>query len=275
MSSGVGRAKAFLKTQVQRTGISVAKRSSYEDLRRRASRDARYPTAMAQIEGVWRERLMPGLPARERRVALLSELLGTEPAEAMHLVYWLHEVGPVEGVLCELGCASGATTALLANEVADTDRELWIFDSFEGLSRPTAEDTLIDDIFSKGTMEAYEGTMAYPETEVRHRLRSIAFPDDRVHIVPGFLPGSLETPGLPEAVAFAYVDFDLYAPIEAGLAWLHDRMSPGGIIVVDDYGWFSSGAQTAVDEFTSLHADDYEVRHVEAWVGHFIGLVRR
>ena len=46
-----------------------------------------------------------------------------------------------------------------------------------------------------------------------------------------------------------YVDFDFYSPISVALRFLNKRLVTGGVIVVDDYGFFSSGAKTAVDEF--------------------------
>lgn len=257
-----------------RLGLSVQRRVTHEALRSRARRGDLYPIAMSEIEATWRNLAFPLLSERDGRVDLMAELTGTQPTEAMHLIAWLHEALAVEGVVCEMGCADGATSALIANEVLDRPRPFWIFDSFEGLSRPTAEDLLIDDILNLGSMASYEGTMAYPQDRVRSRLASVGYPAQQVHIVAGFVPASLEQVELADQVSFAYVDFDLYEPILAGLRWLHERLAPGGIVVIDDYGWFSSGAQTAVDEFVAEHAADYQVRHPPDWAGHFVGLQR-
>lgn len=55
---------------------------------------------------------------------------------------------------------------------------------------------------------------------------------------------------LPEQVGLAHLDVDLYTPTAAALALLAERMPPGGIIVVDDFGGFKTpGILKAVEEF--------------------------
>ena len=67
----------------------------------------------------------------------------------------------MSGDICEFGVAQGTTSALMSNEIKGLkERNLWLFDSFEGLPMPTEKDQLKDDIFSLGSIEAYKGTMA-------------------------------------------------------------------------------------------------------------------
>jgi hypothetical protein len=54
---------------------------------------------------------------------------------------------------------------------------------------------------------------------------------------------------LPQAVSFAYVDFDFYEPIKVALEFLHAVTPKGAIVIVDDYDFFSTGSKIAVDEF--------------------------
>ena len=99
------------------------------------------------------------LPETPGRIELLCNLVGTNISEAVWILAGLHRSLSVEGDICEFGIAEGATSTLLANEIRDTRKKLWLFDSFEGLSVPTAEDELIDDIFDLGSMKAYAGKM--------------------------------------------------------------------------------------------------------------------
>jgi len=146
--------------------------------------------------------------------------------------------------------AQGETSALIANEIAQGNKVLHLFDSFQGLPKPTDKDRLKDDIFSLGSMDAYAGTMACPEDMVRARLAAVDFPPQRCVIHRGFIEQVIEDAAhLPRQVSFAYVDFDLYEPIRRTLDVLHDRTPEGAIVIVDDYDWFSTGAKTAVDEF--------------------------
>ncbi len=156
----------------------------------------------------------------------------------------------VAGDVCEFGVAQGETCPLIANEIIETDKVLPLFDSFQGLPPPTAQDQLKDDIFDLGAMEAYTVTMALPESMVRARLAAVGFPPSRFRIHRGFIEELIQVdPDLPREVSFAYLDFDLYEPIKIGLEFLHNVVRSGSILIVDDYDFFSTGVKTAVDEF--------------------------
>ena len=134
---------------------------------------------------------------------------------------------------------------------------LWLFDSFKGLGKPSENDQLINDIFNLGSIDKYEDTMACSVDEVQSRLNAFSFPSSRVRIIEGFIEDTIEYANMPEKVCFAYVDFDFYTPISIALKFLNERLVMGGVIVVDDYGFFASGAKTAVDEFQKEYGYKY------------------
>lgn len=190
------------------------------------------------------------IAANEIRLKLLPRLLGTPPSEAYFIIQALAKCKEVLGDVCEFGVAQGETSALIANEIQSSIKALHLFDSFKGLSKPTVKDQLKDDIFSLGSMEAYTGAMSTPKVMVCARLKAISFPSQRIFIHEGFIDQVLRSnSNLPQKVSFAYVDFDLYEPIKLALDFLHQTISIGGIIIVDDYDFFSTGVKTAVDEF--------------------------
>src|SRR5207247_10380466 len=129
------------------------------------------------------ELIFPELPAREGRLKLMGQLMGTQPSEAMHLLGYLHQTVALDGDICEFGVAQGQTSALLANELMETDKNLWLFDSFQGLPQPSTKDQLIDDIFNLGSMAEYQGQMRSGVNEVQGRLRQIGFPSQRTRII--------------------------------------------------------------------------------------------
>jgi O-methyltransferase len=222
-----------------------------------------------EVEELYRHFVFPGLPKDERRIGLLHELIGTTIGEAIYIIQNLHEGLRVPGDVCEFGVAQGATSRLLASEIRSTDRNLWLFDSFEGLPAPGPQDKLINDIFSLGSMDKYKGTMASPEAEVRSKLDSINFPRARTKVKKGWVRDSIRIGELPSQVSFAYVDFDFYDPIKDALEFLDRRMPPGGRIVVDDYGFFSAGAQLAVDEFVAAAGGRFKFELPLRFAGHF------
>jgi O-methyltransferase len=229
----------------------------------------KYMTLVRELEGCFRAAIFPDLPPCEGRDRLLARLVGTYPSEAMYVINFLHRSLPLAGDVCEFGIAQGATSALLANEMRDTQKTLWLFDSFQGLPRPTEKDVLVDDIYNLGSIERYAGTMAYQVGEVTERLRAIDYPLARVQVVPGFIEETIKRAGLPVRVCYAYVDFDFYEPISIALNFLDGRLTPGGHVVVDDYGFFSAGAKTAVDEFLSAHPGRYDLTLPHEFAGHF------
>jgi len=200
----------------------------------------------------------------ELRPKLLARLMGTPPSEAYYIVEALARCGHVEGDMCEFGVAQGETSALIANElVRFPGKVLHLFDSFEGLPNPTEKDRLKDDVSGLGSMEAYAGTMSCAQDMVRARLASLRFPPSRCVIHKGFIEKLIHSDRtLPKRVCFAYVDFDLYEPIRIALDFLHTTTSPGAIIMVDDYDYFSTGAKTAVDEFVHGRNADRPIYHL-------------
>ncbi|MGO4677940.1 TylF/MycF/NovP-related O-methyltransferase [Bosea sp. 2YAB26] len=225
-----------------------------------------------EIEDLLRLAALPDLPKREGREVQLADLIGTNVCEGLYLLDALHKALRVPGDVCEFGVAQGATSQLIASEIMNTDRVFWLFDSFEGLPAPTKEDRLIDDIFNLGSMAKYQGTMMSPETEVLGRLDKVMFPRERLRVMKGWVNESIKRPDVPKQVAFAYLDFDFYEPIKDGLYFLNERMAPGAHVVVDDYGFFSEGAQLAVDEFVKAQDGRWKLSKPLPLAGHFVTL---
>jgi hypothetical protein len=229
---------------------------------------------VVEIEELYREFVFPDLPKREGRQEMLTGLLGTTVSEAIYIISCLHRALNAPGDICEFGVAQGATSRLLGYEILTSDRKLWLFDSFEGLPAPSEKDDLIDDIFGLGSMDRYKGTMRCSETEVMDKLAKIHFPPSRLKLMKGWVEDVLRGPDFPTAVAFAYVDFDFFEPIKAALEFLDRCTAVGGIVVVDDYGYFSSGVQLAVDEFRKKTTGRYRFDLPLACAGRFCILTK-
>ena len=234
----------------------------------------KYPPLVRELHDVLRARQFPALPEQPGRIELLARLLGTGISEAMYVLAELHATLSDPGDICEFGVAQGATSALLANEIRATDKQLWLYDSFTGLPKPSPQDQLKDDIFGLGSMDRYEGQMRCDAAEVETRLAQIGFRVARYHVRAGMVDETLREGEGPATVCFAYVDFDFYAPIAHTLAYLDRHLSPNGRIVVDDYDFFSTGAKTAVDEFVQQQGGRYEFVLPEPFAGKFCILRR-
>jgi len=227
-----------------------------------------------EIENLLRLVALPSLPQRTGREKQLAQLIGTTVSEGLYVVDALHKALAIPGAICEFGVAQGATSQLLAAEIFDTDRDFWLFDSFEGLPPPAPEDRMIDDIFGLGDMAAYAGTMRSPEEEVRLKLDTLGFPRSRTHVRKGWINETIASGDVPRSVAFAYVDFDFYEPIRDALAYLDTVTAPGAQIVVDDYGFFSEGSQIATDQFVQAAQGRWTLSKPLPLAGHFVTLTK-
>ena len=105
--------------------------------------------------------------------------------------------------------------------------------------------------------------------KIKRRLEKINFPENRVKIVAGFIEETINYKNLPSTVSFAYVDFDFYEPIKIALNFLDTVLSKNGLVIVDDYDFFSTGVKAAVDEFILKETGKYQLYIPETGLGHF------
>ena len=153
----------------------------------------------------------------------------------------------VPGDFVELGCYEGDTSLLLAEVLKGTDKKLWLYDSFEGLPAKTSEDE------SAAGENFQEGVLAVTKREVKLRFLRANLP---VPIIKKAWFADLTAADLPEKIAFAFLDGDLYQSIKESLALVWDKMAGGGVIIVHDYDNPElPGVTKAVDEWLSARKD--------------------
>jgi hypothetical protein len=258
--------KSTVNSVLATAGLAVVQQETVTKSNRGQVIENELTRFLSSVEDGLRATVLPRIPKRKNRHAIMIDCINYS-LQPFFLINYLNEVLNVSGDICEFGCSHGASTALFANEILDTDKHIWIYDSFEGLSKPTEKDVLIDDIANLGSIDKYEGEMAHPKERVLGRLAKVGFPTPRIHTIPGFIEKTFKTGPLPEEISFAYIDFDFYEPIKIGLDLIKDRLNPKGIIMVDDYGYFSAGAKSAVDEFIAEQKGKFVLEHIPSWGG--------
>jgi hypothetical protein len=160
----------------------------------------------------------------------------------------------IPGAVVECGVWRGGSMqavalSLLARGV--TDRELHLFDTFEGMTEPTDKDR------RRGGKAAAELLAQSPRTglfwavagldDVRTGMAETGYPENRMHFHPGRVEDTVPAQA-PETIAILRLDTDWYESTRHELEHLYDRVPSGGVLLLDDYG-FWEGARQAVDEF--------------------------
>ena len=267
--------KLFLK-YLNSKGLSLVQKELYHQ---QANRSGRLAEMAAEFYVLARNSALHNLPPKlsDAMAGCVQDMIGTSPFEGLSILDSLYKTKDVKGDICEFGIAQGATSKMLATWIMEqkSDKRLWLFDSFEGLSAPTSEDQLKDDIFSLGSIESYGGQMAFEQDVALSKLRSIDYPKTQLEVVPGFIETTIKGSHLPAEVSFAYVDFDLYQPIKVALEFLQNTLAGDGLIIVDDYDFFSTGAKKAVDEFVQMNRQEFTIEVPDKQLGHFCILQRK
>jgi O-methyltransferase len=130
----------------------------------------------------------------------------------------------VTGSITEFGCYRGGTTAWM-RAILDTqgdEREIHTYDSFQGMPAPADCDGrhLPEGEFASDVAEVYR----------THDLHGLRHPVIHAGWFQDTLPG-----GLPQQIAFIYLDADRYESTLTCLRHAVPRLVPGGILVLDDY----------------------------------------
>jgi hypothetical protein len=138
--------------------------------------------------------------------------------------------------------------ALTLAALGDDERELFLYDTFAGMTEPTPQDgEVAHERWETRRAEDHNEWAYAPLEQVEANLRSAGLDLARVTLVKG--PVEETIPGvLPERVALLRLDTDWYESTRHELEHMYDLVPPGGIVLFDDYGHWQ-GARQAVDEF--------------------------
>jgi len=164
------------------------------------------------------------------------------------------------------------TAALALLEMNATDRDLYLYDTFKGMTKPSEEDVTIcgdtahEDYLHRVKRKAPE---VYPYTlkrddkrdmsnwcyssleEVRKNMFSLRYPRDRIFLIQGRVEDTIPH-HVPAGISILRLDTDFYESTKHELEHFFPRVSQGGVLIIDDYGhWL--GQKKAVDEYIQEH----------------------
>ena len=160
----------------------------------------------------------------------------------------------IPGAIVECGVWRGGSMQAIAralDAVGAHERDLYLFDTYEGMTAPGPRDRRSDGRTAADLLASYGKTSrvwAYASLEdVQEGFRQVPYPQERLHFVKGPVEQTIPSQA-PERIAVLRLDTDWYESTAHELAHLYDRLMPGGVLLLDDYGWWQ-GSREAVDEF--------------------------
>lgn len=162
----------------------------------------------------------------------------------------------IPGSIVECGVWRGGSmmaAALRLEAGGEAQRDLFLYDTFTGMTPPTPRDR------QAGTGQTAERMMSEidPEgvgwiladlPEVQGNLSQTNYPSERIHYIVGPVEETLPARAPDDGIAILRLDTDWYESTRHELRHLYHRIVAGGVLLLDDYG-FWEGARAAADEF--------------------------
>jgi O-methyltransferase len=183
------------------------------------------------------------------------------------------EKNKIGGAIAECGVYKGASQMVSGWVLKNRNsfhRDLYLYDTFDGWPEPGEKDRRCGD--ERSVPEIVEDNkkidwkgIGVSMDRVRKNLLQTGYPEEKMIFVKGKVEETI--PGtVPEKIALLRLDTDWYESTIHELKHLFPRLSPGGVLIIDDYGHWK-GAKDAVDQYFSenkismmLHRIDYTGR---------------
>lgn len=163
----------------------------------------------------------------------------------------------IAGAIVECGVWRGGSMMLVAEalkSLGQSDREIFLFDTFCGMTNPTEKDIDFSGRFAADALASEEESKLSSRTwaiaslnDVKENLSATRYPEDQLHYVVGDVLSTVPSHA-PDHIAILRLDTDWYESTHHELEYLVPRVVQGGIVIIDDYGHWG-GAREAVDEF--------------------------
>ena len=166
----------------------------------------------------------------------------------------------IEGDLIETGVWRGGSTIFMRavlKVLGDTNRTVWVADSFEGLPKPDAEKYPED----QGDSHFEKTELSISLKQVKKNFEKYGLLDDQVKFLKGWFKDTLPTAPIAK-LSLLRLDGDMYQSTMEGLVSLYPRVSKGGYIIVDDWAAVE-GCRKAVEDYRKLNGISDEILPID------------
>lgn len=166
----------------------------------------------------------------------------------IHTVLWAaQQASRLTGDFVECGVDCGMMSTAICDylDFNTQDRDFWLFDTFAGI--PEAQMTEAE----RAGIGGWHNRHSYEECYEEARANFAPWP--RCRLIRGEVPDSLAAFPADRRVAYLAIDMNIVTPELAALEFFWDRLVPGALVLLDDYGWATHRAQqVAMDAFAAV-----------------------
>jgi len=160
----------------------------------------------------------------------------------------------IVGAIVECGVWKGGSMAAVARTLLrsqDVKRDLYLFDTFEGMPEPGAQDVDYSGKQASEVLREDAGSRCAdaPLDQVKEVLYGTGYPRGKIHFVRGRVEETIPA-SAPDKISLLRLDTDWYSSTNHELAHLFPRLSHAGVVIIDDYGHWR-GSRQACDEYFS------------------------
>jgi O-methyltransferase len=175
----------------------------------------------------------------------------------------------VEGDFVECGVWKGGSVMMMASVLRAfgvSDRTIYLFDTFEGMTAPTDADadqsgTQASELLTRSGRNDSHVWAYSPIDEVRSNLEKTGYPMDRFIFVKGDVCETIPDHG-PDKIAILRLDTDWYESTRHELEFFFPRLVQRGVLILDDYGHWK-GANKAVNEYFAAQDVKYLMHRID------------
>jgi len=157
----------------------------------------------------------------------------------------------IDGAIVECGVWRGGSmmaAAMTLVETGDSGRELYLYDTYEGMTPAGPLDIDFRGRTGAGLMSYHGGEAARaPLDDVKENLARTGYPAERCHFVVGKVEETIPNVA-PKRIALLRLDTDWYESTKHEIDHLFPLLAPRGVLILDDYGAWE-GARRAVDDY--------------------------
>ncbi|MEZ5405606.1 MAG: TylF/MycF/NovP-related O-methyltransferase [Verrucomicrobiia bacterium] len=226
--------------------------------------------AVKSLQRLWQLRLKPALSIHEslltdltdQNLAIIRKVRSFTMTSALRLnalidaVRYL-ETNNISGAIVECGVWRGGSMMAVIEtlkELGQNKRALYLFDTYEGMPEPQAQDTSpfhesTEEIFNQMKRPEGGSNWCYSSLETtKQNVLSTGYDKTKIHFIKGKVEDTLPQLMPSSEIALLRLDTDFYSSTRHELIHLFPRLVSGGVLILDDYGHWE-GQKLAVEEY--------------------------